>query len=75
MKTTVELPDELLRAVKVRAAQESRKLKDVLAEVIACGLAQPSATSPPTALPKPLRLRGGPLTIEAIEAAISSGRD
>ncbi len=41
MKTTLELPDELMRAVKIRAAQENRRLKDVLAEVIRSGLAQP----------------------------------
>ncbi|MGH7912505.1 MAG: antitoxin, partial [Candidatus Dormibacteraceae bacterium] len=38
MKPTVELPDELLRAVKVRAATENRRLKDVMAELIAAGL-------------------------------------
>lgn len=34
MKTTLELPDELMIAVKVRAARESRKLKDVIAEAL-----------------------------------------
>ncbi len=29
MKTTLELPDELMREVKIRAAVEGRKLKDV----------------------------------------------
>lgn len=38
MKTTLELPDELMRAVKVRAAASDRKLKDVIAEAIARGL-------------------------------------
>lgn len=41
MKTTVELPDELVREVKVRAAQEGRRLKDVMAEVVRRGLAAP----------------------------------
>ena len=31
MKTTVELPDELMRTVKVLAAKEGRMLKDVMA--------------------------------------------
>ncbi|MHB1987311.1 MAG: antitoxin [Acidimicrobiales bacterium] len=39
MKTTVELPDELVREVKVRAAREGRRLKDVMAEVVRRGLA------------------------------------
>lgn len=38
MKTTLELPDEIMRAVKVRAAIEGRKLKDVVAEALIAGL-------------------------------------
>ncbi|UCF99449.1 MAG: hypothetical protein JSV89_07895 [Spirochaetaceae bacterium] len=38
MKTTLELPDELMRAVKIRAAMEGRKLKDVVAEALKAGL-------------------------------------
>lgn len=41
MKTTLELPDELMRAVKVRAAATDRKLKDVVAELIRRGLEGP----------------------------------
>lgn len=40
MKTTVELPDELMRAVRIRAATEGRKLKDVMAELVRHGLEQ-----------------------------------
>jgi plasmid stability protein len=39
VKTTLELPDDLMRAVKVRAAQEGRRLKDVMTEVMRLGLA------------------------------------
>jgi len=38
MKTTLDLPDELMRSIKVRAAQESRKLKDLVAELLRQGL-------------------------------------
>lgn len=38
MKTTLELPDKLMRAVKIRAAKTDRKLKDVVAELIERGL-------------------------------------
>lgn len=38
MKTTLELPDDLMHAVKVRAAATGRKLKDVVAELIRRGL-------------------------------------
>ena len=42
MKTTVELPEELLRAVKIRAVNEGRRIKDLMAELISRGLEQPS---------------------------------
>lgn len=73
MKTTVDLPDDLLREVKILAAQQHRRLKDVLAEVIGRGLAHGSAG--PRRLPRPVKLAGGPLTTEEVEAAIESGRD
>ncbi len=38
MKTTLNLPDELMREVKIRAAQENRKLQDLIAELIRRGL-------------------------------------
>jgi len=42
VKTTLELPDDLMRAVKIRAATENRRLKDVVTDAIRRGLAQPS---------------------------------
>lgn len=42
MKTTVELPDELMRAVKTRAVREDRKLKDMIADLLRRGLADES---------------------------------
>ncbi|HET6546188.1 MAG TPA: hypothetical protein VFG55_05510 [Rhodanobacteraceae bacterium] len=48
MKTTLELPDPLMRAVKVRAAATDRTLKDVVADLIARGLrAAPPADEAP----------------------------
>jgi hypothetical protein len=38
MKTTLELPDELVRAVKLRALYEGRKLKDAVADLLRKGL-------------------------------------
>lgn len=38
MKTTVDLPDDLLAEVKVIAAREHRRLRDVLQEVVSLGL-------------------------------------
>jgi primosomal protein N'' len=38
MKTTVELPDKLIREIKLRAVEDDKKLKDVFAELLICGL-------------------------------------
>jgi plasmid stability protein len=38
MKTTLDLPDELMREIKVRAASEDRRLKDLVAELLRRGL-------------------------------------
>ena len=40
MKTTLDLPDDLVRAVKIRAVEENKKLKDTIAELLRRGLAQ-----------------------------------
>jgi len=40
MKTTLELPDELMRQLKIRAAQSDRRLKDVVTELLQNGLAE-----------------------------------
>jgi plasmid stability protein len=39
MKTTIDLPEELVRRLKLRAIREKRKLKDSVAEVLRAGLA------------------------------------
>jgi plasmid stability protein len=73
MKTTLDLPDDLMREVKIRAVHEHKKLKDAIAEFIRKGM---STSKPrPAKLPKPVKLRGGPITTEEIEAAIAWGRD
>lgn len=76
MKTTLDLPDELMRRVKVRAAQTDQKLKDMVAHLLESGLRQASQVQPDAAPPVPLRLRKtGPLSAADIEAAITAGRD
>ena len=39
MKTTLDLPDDLVRAVKIRAVEENRRLKDTIADLLRRGLA------------------------------------
>lgn len=40
MKTTLDLPDDLMRAVKIRAVRKNLKLKDAIAELLKRGLAR-----------------------------------
>lgn len=47
MKTTLDLPDHLMRRVKIRAASEGRKLKDVIAELLEKGIHTPSPNDLP----------------------------
>jgi plasmid stability protein len=42
MKTTLDLPEELVREMKIRAAREGRKLREVATEVIQKGLSIPA---------------------------------
>ena len=39
MKTTLDLPDALVKQVKLRAVREGRKLKDAVADLLRKGLA------------------------------------
>ena len=48
MKTTLDLPDELIREVKLRAVVQRRTVKDLVAEFLRQGLGMA-----PSALPKP----------------------
>ena len=38
MKTTIELPDDLVRMLKVRAVHEERTLKDLITEILQDGV-------------------------------------
>lgn len=53
MKTTFDLPPDLVREVKLRAVHEGRPLKDVAAELLKRGLADPAKP----AKPKPVKPR------------------
>jgi hypothetical protein len=41
MKTTVDLPDDLVKELKLRAIHEGKKLKDTVADMLRVGLAAP----------------------------------
>lgn len=76
MKTTLELPDELMRRVKLRAVYRNQKLKDAITQLLEIGMAASADAAKAPSAPKPLRLKGHrALTIRDIEAAIGGGRD
>ncbi len=62
MRTTFDLPDELMRHLKARAALEGRSLRDLVLELVERGLKAPPvpAALAPVGLPT-VRL-GRPLT-------------
>lgn len=64
MKTTLELPDELMRAIKVRAARSNRRLKDVVAELLEKGMSSP-VTAPLS--------QGGAAGAEQVEISSETG--
>lgn len=43
MKTTLDLPDALMRRLKIRAASEGRKLKELISDLLEKGLDAPPA--------------------------------
>lgn len=47
MKTTIDLPDSLMRQVKIRAASEGLKLKELVADLLQQGLARTQAATLP----------------------------
>ena len=73
MKTTLELPDDLMRRIKIRAAQTDQTLRDTITALILRGFAAGSA--PTGELPAPVRLASGLLAAQELEAATQWGRD
>lgn len=63
MRTTLELPDDLMRHLKARAALEGRSLRDLMLELLNRGLQAPGGVTP--SAPLPLVRLGGPLGLPA----------
>jgi hypothetical protein len=73
-KTTLDLPDELMREVKIRAVHEQKKLRVMIVELLQKRITATEARR--GKIPKPAKLRGGFIpSTEDIEAAINWGRD
>lgn len=63
MKTTFDLPPELVRAVKLRAVHEGRKLKDVAADLLKRGLAGPETAAKPRAVKPKIEIQDSGLPV------------
>lgn len=48
MKTTLELPDELVKEIKLLAVHEGKKLKDIVADLLRKGLADAASVGSAT---------------------------
>lgn len=78
MKTTVELPDELYRTVKVTAARDGRSVKDLMVELLQRGLADrdratevpPHRVELPLLVGDPRRAQGSGLTPQEVAEAL-----
>jgi hypothetical protein len=69
MKTTIELPDGLVREIKMRAVSRRQKLKDTVAELLRKGLAAADAgPAAPTARVRRDRRTGLPV-VECLHPA------
>lgn len=68
MKTTLELPDMLVKQVKLRALRDGRKLKDTVADLLRKGLDAEAGTVAATTLIKRDKKTGLP-RIECRHAA------
>jgi plasmid stability protein len=62
MKTTLDLPDALVREIKLRALQEGRKLKDAFADLLRKGLAASTVPRSQAATKASARIKTDPTT-------------
>jgi plasmid stability protein len=73
MKTTLDLPDDLVKQVKLRALQDGRKLKDAVADLLRKGL---TTADPPPAADGPVVTRDKKTGLPLIECKrAATGRD
>lgn len=70
------LPDTLHAKLKAQAQANRRSVTKEAIMLLKQGLVAPHRQAPKLPpLPPPLKLKGGPITIQEIEAAIADGRD
>jgi plasmid stability protein len=62
MKTTLDLPEDLVREIKLRAVHHGQKLKDAVAELLRKGLAASNAPRPQSGAKASSRIKTDPKT-------------
>ena len=60
MRTTLDLPDDLMRNLKARAALEGRSLRDLVLALVERGLQAPAVAPAPAAIDLPTVRLGRP---------------
>jgi hypothetical protein len=76
MKMTLEIPDDLFREVKAKAALEGRKLKDVVTESLRAHLAVPARQASPRRVEFPIiKGKGSVLPLKDEEIADIEARE
>jgi len=63
MRTTLDLPDDLMRNLKARAALEGRSLRDLVLMLVERGLHAPALAPAPDAVDLPTLRLGRPMTL------------
>jgi plasmid stability protein len=65
MRTTLDLPDDLMRNLKARAALEGRSLRDLVLALVERGLQAPALAPAPDAAALPTLRLGRPLALSS----------
>jgi hypothetical protein len=75
MRTTVDMPPELMQAAKVRAAERGETLKDLVTRAVAHELRLPPRSGRAGRVSLPLVGRGGSPTVNVTNADIEAALD
>ena len=70
MKTTIEVPDELFRRAKAKAAMEGLRLRDLVVRGLQLALEEPEPTRERTVFPLIRSNRPARVTVEQVSAAL-----
>jgi hypothetical protein len=75
MRTTVELPEELMRAAKAKAVEGGESLKDLFARAIAKEIGRRAPRTTATRVSLPLIARGAEPTVDISNEQVADALD